>query len=199
MKSLSTVRLPLTLLHPSSESPFHSFTLFHCSSCSLCPSAASVSPFLPSLSPSRIDDIWTRWNRACHCSCLRLPEMMQRNDNRVSRRNHTLPIYNLIQLSSLSDTQNLLCDAHTHTARQTKQLTPLTHIHPLRQIGKLPSNFICLLLLPSFSLCVFLFHSSFSLSVFAPSLSLSACIAVLGATLYHSNMKTSLRSCTQSN
>lgn len=58
LKSLSTGRLPLALLYFSSQGSFHSFTLFHCVSCSLCPLGNFCRPIPPlSSSLSGIDGI----------------------------------------------------------------------------------------------------------------------------------------------
>lgn len=107
--------------------------------------------------------------------------------------NHPLAIYNLIQLGC-SQTLKFSCVTHAHACTNKAIHSSQFHIQLINysQPSSL-SHFshLSLLFLP-FSLSIFL---SFC---YVPSL-FSLSIAVLPATLYHSNMKTSLRSCTPSN
>lgn len=132
LKSLSTARLPLALLHSSSKSSFHSCTLFRLVSCSFAPSVPL--PLLPprssSLFLSLISTVFGHNGiravivpRSISGRAPRLLEMMQLNDNRVSQRWAQSHPSNL-QLNSAQFTlRHLLGDAHiyTHTDRQTKQ------------------------------------------------------------------------------
>lgn len=101
--------------------------------------------------------------------------MMQLNDKWVSQHWEQSHPSNLQLNSAQFALRHSKCTVWSTHTQPDRQHPPI----PLRQIGKLPSNFICLLILPSFSLCFFLsLHLSFSLSVSLVLSLLSACIAL---------------------
>lgn len=187
LKSLRAARLPLALLvFIKKLSSLHSFSP---SPALLCPSATCVPllplllpshsywrymdtvelglPLFPALSPSEHRDRWQWW-------------VWKITESHSSRRNHTLPIYNLIQISSLSDTQNLLWCTRTHIGNKVIDFSNTYNTVAL--VNAIKTTSVSHLS----HLCLFFFspHSSFSPSVLPPlSRSLLSKRTTLGNTL----------------
>lgn len=133
LKSLSAVRLPLTLLKSSSESASHSFAFFCSISCSLAASVRlpflslcllSLSLVLSVFGQNRIKpSLFSAMSLTEHPACWRWSSWMITKPHSTGC-NPTHAIYNLIQPTSLSESPNLLWDAHT----RTKQEFYFTHI-----------------------------------------------------------------------
>lgn len=190
---LKSLRLPLALLCSSSDSSFHSIT---CST----PRVPQPPPYpRPASFFLSLRLVLTLYGRTeirpvivPRCISGRTPRLL--NNERVSQCNDTLPFYNSIQLSLLSDAQKLLRGAHTQPDGQARHSSS-SHTHIGR--GKLSQ--------PQASSASHLsppdpspLHSPVPLPVRLPG-SPPCPYAVLWVTLCHSNMKTSLWPCTQSN
>lgn len=178
-KGGKAIEVTIETLGDSHSSFIHLKTPFilslRCVSSSLCPS-----PLASSIFPSLILKVCGHSRRRRSLVAVSLPAVMQLNDNRVSQHRAQSHPSNL-QLNSASASLSPKPPVtHLDAGRQSDRLFEHTHpLHPLRQIGKLPSNFchpslFLILSLPP-SISPFLFRS--------PSLYLVLLCSTLGNTL----------------